>query len=171
MRGEKFCSTCKGRNGPRAFQCVHCGKGFIVKGQQQPDVNPADREAEAKETRQTGLDRTERKRLLALVETCRERKEAATRIKFYGKKSKTFQSLCGKYRIRYCPEFMGVSVKLDDNRPFSLLKLTTFGWEPVNLEKYRFKKLWTAIKTMVAFQQGKLPKQHGGVQVMKRRKK
>ena len=41
-RGSKVCSNCQtGNIGVRSGWCPHCGKGFIIKGVQQPDVDPA----------------------------------------------------------------------------------------------------------------------------------
>jgi len=152
-RGEKFCGGCNHRCGPRSWQCPACGKGFIVKGFQHPNITPQERAAEVQDARQ-GLDRTERKQLMALVQTCRDTHEISVRRKYYGKKSRTWESLDGSYRIRFGPVFLGVSIKLDDNKPYRLLYQRNGEWRPV-VGKNRFKKLWVAIRQMARFQNGK----------------
>lgn len=153
-RGEKFCPKCNERNGPRGWNCTKCGAGFKVKGIQHPDIDPSNRETEIKEARQDGIDRLERRRLLAAVRVCHDAHEKKTREKFYGPKSKTYESLDGRYRIRFGPIFMGVPIALDDNKPYKLSSQRDGMWEPVK-GKNRFRRLFGAIKKMMGLQNGK----------------
>jgi len=152
-RGEKFCGKCGTRNGPRAWNCVACGAGFLVKGVQHPDITPQEREAEIKDARQ-GVDRMERRRLLKLIQPCQDAHEKRVRERYYGIKSKTYESRDGHYRIRFGPIFMGVPIALDDNKPYKLLWNRRGDWEPVR-GKNRFKRVFGAIKRMQRLQNGK----------------
>ena len=153
-RGEKFCPRCGERCGPRSWNCSKCGAGFKVKGVQHPDIDPNQRESEIKEARQDGMDRLERRRLLATIQVCDNARETEVRTRYYGKKSKTYESLDGRYRIRFGPIFMGVPIALDDNRPYKLIYNRGGDWEPVK-GRSRFRKLLAAIKHMQRLQNDK----------------
>ena len=101
-KGKKVCSNCGTETGPRAHNCKECGQGFVVQGVLQPNIS-------MKHTPKkivNEMEYTKIQELFYLVE------DPAGRAA-YGPNSQTWESECGRYRIRHCEELMGVSLGED----------------------------------------------------------
>ena len=140
-RGEKFCSKCGGRNGPRSWNCKGCGAGFLVKGTQYPDIEPGvekPRDAVEKKI-------TEQQLLEHFLEVAPTEKD----IMAWGQKVRVWRSIDEKWMIRKRDRFYGIC--MDDNEPYSLLYWDeTYGmWNIPKPGPYCFKKLKLAIKAYI----------------------
>ena len=152
-KGNKICPACGTNNGPRSWNCKSCGKGFIVKGIQMPDVTPGGVPI------MTAIVPVpiKRSRINAsgVIKRCQDPHELKILRKYGSPRARSWDSLDGHYRIRYMPSFMGVSAKLEDGKSFRLLQRIGPGeYEPVHVEseddkKHRFRKLKSAVKSLI----------------------
>lgn len=143
-RGEKFCSHCGTRNGPRAWNCSFCGTGFTVKGKVYPDI---------KVVALHNVNNAADEKLIAMVRICEDPHEKNVREKYYGTDSKTFETIDGKFRIRYGAIFMGINI--GDDKPYKLMYHKNDSWELVK-GKNRFHGLIGAIKFIRKMSNSKL---------------
>lgn len=150
-RGIKLCKKCGTKNGVRSWHCKSCGTGFLVKGVQHEDIDIVSGRQELQEAKHDGVDYIERRKLLASVRECSDPNEARVITRFYNEEAKTYESLDGKYRIRFGPVFMGVRIDSELDRPYKLMYRSGISWELVP-GKNRFKKLVPAIKRMKRLQ-------------------
>jgi ribosomal protein L40E len=154
-RGTKVCPKCGVHNGPRAWNCDYkkggCGFGFTLRGEKKPDLdlNAVTPEQAKSDRPQTSLSL----RLWNLVEPCDESEVR----KQYDMKGQSWQSKCGKYRIREQYTFMGVNMKEHYAKCIYLLKNVDGSWERLR-PKGRFKSHLAALKRMVKDQKGQKPK-------------
>ena len=140
-RGHKIC-ICGCSNGPRSFSCKSCGKGFIVKGVKQPDINPETTKnpnpLQIKECKSI----KEKNKLSKFIQKCADENELS-------KYSRVWDSINGHYRIRLSPKMFGVN--MSPFGKFQLLEFCLDHWKPID----RFKKLTQAINHFI-----KMEKKH-----------
>lgn len=148
-RGSKLCQYCNFANGPRSWACANCGKGFVIKGERKPDV-PVQPSKSPISTDQT------KQRLWSLVERYNGVDDRQLRAK-YDIAGRTWQSLCGRYRIREHKTFMGVDMAKHYSRCVYLMKRSADGWDMVR-PKGRFRTVSAAIRRMIIDQEGGKPK-------------
>ncbi len=136
-RGSKTCAACGQANGPRSWNCSACGKGFIVKGLQKPDMDvtahPPRSDPDAA-----------KQRLWNLVEVY----DDALKRKKHKIEGRTWQSKCGQYRIQERLTFMGVRIADHYSKCVHLLRKVGGEWTLVR-PKGKFKTPLAAIKRMV----------------------
>jgi hypothetical protein len=150
-RGIKICLKCSKPNGARSLQCASCGCGFIIKGVKYPDLdlvgisaaNVVTKKAGKKEEVSFSFDIYEPTRYLI---ECADAQETEARTKNYGPNSKTWNSICGHFRVRYTPEFLGTSI--EDSQKYTLFVKIGDLWRfPKNRTK--FSSLKQLIKYML----------------------
>lgn len=137
-KGSKTCKACGTPNGPRSFICKHCRTAFSFAKDKNKCVSVNTKSTESVTVKQ-------KLNLLDVVKRCTDTHELSILNKHY-KRGRTWESVDGNYRIRYAPFFMGVSCKLEDDKPFKVLFKHNGYWEPLDEEKNRFKRLRSAIK-------------------------
>jgi len=141
-RGSKTCPKCQTITGPRAWNCPKCGLGFILRGEKKPDLDVT-----ANPPRSSGKLSEVKKRLWNLVEPYNGEDDRRSRKK-YQMEGRTWQSKCGRYRIREQLTFMGVNMAEHYSKCVYLLKVGYGGWNIVR-PKGRFKTPLAAIRRMV----------------------
>ena len=146
--GKKKCKQCGTEVGPRSRHCTHCGHGFLIKGIQYPNVNPATL-VSSKEARSISSKSENLPYLMNFIVECTDDKENLIREKYYGIDSSTWESICGNFRIRYGPFFMCIKTM----KPFMLLMKSKDGDWGLCPGKYRFKTIEAAIKYMMWWKQ------------------
>jgi hypothetical protein len=151
MKGRKVCPHCQSINGPRSFNCKECGKGFVVKGVQQPDILPEVQLAEA-----PIANPSKRQKLLNYVREYNGQDDLDRKLK-YQIVGGTWISKCGTYKIQEQAWFLGVNMREHFINTFYLLKLIDDTWQRVT-PKGRCKTLTSAIKRMLLDMNGVKPK-------------
>lgn len=142
-RGHKLCPSCKSVVGPRSKNCRSCGTGFLIKGILYPNISPE--QIKIKSKTESSKEKPQIN-LKDYIEKCTDLNEDSIRTKYYGIHSRSWDSLDGVYRIRFCPEFMGV--KNDDGKPYKLLIYKNEVWNVLR-PKSRFTKLKAAVTYMI----------------------
>lgn len=142
-RGQKICRNCNASNGPRTKQCTNCGKGFIIKGVLQPDLDKQKLEYSNSRSAYNNNCKINNKILISLVDKYKG-KDDKERRKKYDIKGRTWQSKDGKYRICERLTFCGVNMKDGYGKPFYIYKRGNNDWEPIK-PKHRFKSLKRAL--------------------------
>jgi ribosomal protein L40E len=145
---KKKCERCGEDNGPRSWNCQQCGFGFTLRGEKKPDLDVT-----SKPARSDDAQSNPKRRLWNLVELY-EGDDDKRRRKKYGVKGRTWQSKCGRYRIREQLTFMGVDMAKHYSKCVYLLKWEGAMWEIVR-PKGRFKTLLAAIRRMVKDVEGR----------------
>ena len=140
-RGSKTCPGCQEITGPRAWNCPKCGHGYTLRGTTKPDVDVTAKQAGSTPNEDV------KSRLWNLVEPCTDPLESATR-KEYHMEGRTWDSKCGKYRIREQLTFRGVRMEDHYSKCVHLFKRRREQWESVR-PKGRFKTPLAALRMMV----------------------
>lgn len=155
-RGKKICTRCKKTNSSRCRNCAHCGYGFIIKGVKYPDLDligiSAANAANTINTVTKKAGQNTKKEVFDLYEPtrylieCLDKNEYEVRVKNYGPHSKTWDSICGNFRVRYTPEFLGTSI--EESQKYTLFVKIGDSWRfPKNRTK--FSSLKQLIKYML----------------------
>ncbi len=155
-RGRKVCQNCQEINGVRARNCVHCGKGFCIKGFQHPDIIVDDIVLDkVNKTRKQYQEKKkkEKETLTSLVDRYFGEDDKRRREK-HDIEGRTWQTKCGRYRVCERLTFMGVNIKSGFEKPFYIYKHGTDDWEPIK-PNHRFKSLKKALMKIYQLVKGK----------------
>jgi len=138
-RGQKTCASCGKIVGPRTWQCPACGLGFTLRGIKKPDIDVTAKPARSKAAPSD--------RLWSLVELYDGDDELDVR-KRYAMEGQTWQSKCGRYRIREQFTFMRVRLTDHFSKCVYLFRLDNARWNIVR-PKGRFRTPLAAIRRMM----------------------
>lgn len=164
----KECPACTGIIHHLSHYCKYCGEGQFSEqyGIKFPNLSMDEMRfrqmngtlSEIDEQTQLMIDRVEQQKFTKLFHEVPSSK--LYKDKYYGETHKTFESVCGNYRILYGPYFMGVYIRSDKYK--LMRKKGTEGW--VFTDTYLFSKFKYAVKyyleEIAKVESGEKDKQH-----------